>query len=216
MFPEQLHRKFGDKLLDPMHEQDATAIHESGHAVAAWLFGIELESIRMTMHTSERTKAWSGANVAHARTKRLNLPADYGPFYRVHGIVTLAGPAAERKFRVFHDLPMYKGNEGDHDRFDSSMGTMLERSGRSSYAFRRLIWRRAQTMMEIEQVWHAVSELASYLTDLMDEEVWLTDQVPPTLTISLPWSAVSDAVHSSGLEKVLISDIFPRMANGAL
>jgi hypothetical protein len=213
MFPEKLHRSLGDRPFDVFFEQEAVAIHEAGHAVAARLLGIEFESVELKMEPIEGGSKLSGACVAQEDGRRLHLPNDYGTFYRVHGIITLAGPAAERKYRQFQNLPMNKGNGDDHDNFDTCMGKHLEiAAGRRSDAFRRLIWRRAQTMMEVEQVWNAVFDLALHLTGLMEEELGWTDEAPPTTTVSLPWSAVTDAVHRSGLEKVAIEDIFPRMA----
>lgn len=210
MFPEKLHRSFGDSPLDEFWEQEATAIHEAGHAVAAWLLGIEYQSIEITMHTcGERLIAWSGACIADEDRRFLKLPRGYGPIYRVHGIIALAGPAAERKYRLFHDLPMHKGNGGDHEMFDNQLGKSLEAAGRNSYAFSRMIWRRAQTIMEIEQVWDAVSELGLRLTSLMDEEIDATDGTPPRpITVSLPGSEVARAAHDSRLEKLVTKNVF--------
>ncbi len=195
MFPEALHRRFGENPFDEAFEQQATAIHEAGHAVSALRCGCPYETVEIYMKTVAGTRAWGG-RCAPVNEHREKPPTNYGPYYYVHGLISLAGPAAERKYRCASGLPMIKGNDCDHDYFDNVLAKSLETHERSRFAFQRLMWRQAQKFVEIDAVWEAIFALGLWLSDEITQIELCEEGDRELISVSLPWDEVVGIVNS--------------------
>jgi hypothetical protein len=160
-------------------EKQRIAYHEAGHAVLNYALGLGLS--RITLRTTIREDddhelivAYHGITISpkldvHMHGRRL------GSDLIAYGISTAAGAAAERKWCVIRETPLTirNGSDGDHASIER-VGDMLEKNGRNRFAFRRMIWRRAQLALSDRTIWGAVEQLADYLNDSCwpgDEEI---------------------------------------------
>jgi hypothetical protein len=84
---------------------------------------------------------------------------DFLPF----AIITCAGDAGERKFRILHDLPVSARSEGDRVHCENYAHDVWNVCGRDGAAFLRLAWAATQKFLEIPEIWRAVSSVADEL-----------------------------------------------------
>jgi hypothetical protein len=154
-------------------EMEETQYHEAGHAVVAFALSGGVDGIGLRINNvlgkdgkvgmiysgvCYQTKSWN---------KQINWAVREG-FYRwellAFGIEMAAGAAAERKYCLSADRPLRTREtaESDHLKIDHVAMRLGER-GRDPRAFERLVWRRAQLILEDPLIWSAVDELASAL-----------------------------------------------------
>ena len=166
-------------------EIQATAYHEAGHAVVQYALGWGIRDIGMRtriVHDKDNEKGitYSGVcYVTHSCNARVNQALRRGQFcwdLLVLGIKAAAGPAAERKYCLSDDVPVRTRltSEGDREQIDYAAFRLL-RNGRNPDAFRRLVWRQAQLILEDQIIWQTVSELAVNLQNFWPHENELGD-----------------------------------------
>lgn len=141
------------------HER-ITAHHEAGHAVAAYVVGIPLESITVTSEDVENGSFVNG--LVQPATLTWGRAARRPTWRRIRdGIMICAGPAAERRFRLSENLPMclLRYTEGDHDAMRGHERA-LSGAGHDYRPFTRLSWYAAQRLMNDDRAWNAACETA--------------------------------------------------------
>ena len=161
-------------------ELEATCYHEASHAVAEYLFGYGLQSIRVdTVYSKDadgnKMVAYGGEVRRRSRGKdRVSINYGYRPSLFMIGCITAAGPAGERRYRHEGQIPMRMlgTSEGDHQAIDT-IGKSLERRGRCRFAFQRHVWNHAQKLVADDGIWNAISEVATELYFSGDENVAL-------------------------------------------
>jgi len=161
-------------MLAHLIEQQKAAYHEAAHAALSHALGHGLSSISLMTTIIEqdgrKTIGYHGKTGAKWGTGRVTIsyhsPRQFLPVALVSGIVTAAGPAAERKYCLLNHLPVrvQLAAEGDHVIIER-LAVKLEREGRSRAAFHRFIWRRAQLALEDPTIWGAVTELGETLNN---------------------------------------------------
>lgn len=152
--------------------REAVAFHESGHAVMQHALGLGCSGItlvitRVMRDWKELTYCSGTCASDEALDRRLRAEIEQGRFndgVLAHGVATAAGPAAERKYYLLNGLPfrMLGAAGSDRNSIDSA-DVKLASAGRKRFAYRRLVWRRAQLALENEFIWNAVQELANAL-----------------------------------------------------
>jgi hypothetical protein len=184
--------------LDIEAEQLAAAIHEAGHAVVGITRGLGLESVSITAHCLEDGRiAFGGMSVISPKEyHRLVAGIERGDLAAClkSGVMTCAGPAAERRYRVDQGLPqraLFTAGR-DHHAIDDCIAKRL---GERRDAFLRLCWAQAQRAVLVDSVWQAILDLGGAL----QEELTMLDasQAPgETTTATYPpataWRARSD------------------------
>jgi hypothetical protein len=161
-FPEQLVH------ADLVHERRAVAHHEAGHAVLDYALGLDIERVSVGTTTyADRSRVFYGASQTKkssvARIGRRFKADGFHSDLLSYGIVAVAGPAAERKYRLRHKLPQTCFGAAADEKNICFVVKQLTKSGRNGSAFPRLVWRRAQLSLEHPMVWSAVSALAEHL-----------------------------------------------------
>ncbi|MBS7696222.1 MULTISPECIES: hypothetical protein [unclassified Chelatococcus] len=159
-------------MFTVVSEMNAACFHEASHAVAMYAFGISLSKIGVSATYS--VDGAGGSFVSYAgevrpisRAGRTSCYIDY-PYRPLHfrrGVTSAVGPAGERRFRLERGIPlrMLGATEGDHGSI-STIGKCLGARGRNRFAFQRLVWRAAQRIVALEDVWSAISEVAEELS----------------------------------------------------
>jgi hypothetical protein len=154
--------------------REAVMFHESGHAVVQYALGLGCSAISLmitkVMRNGNELSYCHGSCASNrvtvrgivSRIARGNINAGV----LAHGIATAAGPAAERKYYLSQGLPfrMLSSTEADRNDIDGT-DRKLASAGRNRFAYRRLVWRRAQLALENEIIWNAVQEMADALKD---------------------------------------------------
>lgn len=166
-------------IFDTLFEFQAACFHEAGHAVVGYLLGEGCTAVSVSVRYQTGPsgellgKAYGGiATESRSAIKRVNSHLHsgiYTPTLARHGIATAAGPASERRFRFENEMPLrlFLGAKADHERIDM-IALRLEQGSRSRIAFRRLVWRVAQRLLETAVVWDCVAVLAYELSDSAD------------------------------------------------
>lgn len=168
MFSNEPMRDFG--LFTLASELEATCFHEASHAVADYLFGRSLlfVGVRASYQLDDngRMTVAYGGEVRTRGTDKVRIDFNYRRSHFIHGCISAAGPAGERRFRHEVEIPMrlLGATEGDHHVIDR-IGKAIGQRGRSSNAFRRHVWHHAQKLVANKSVWNAISEVASALND---------------------------------------------------
>lgn len=172
MFACESWSKVGATVPDHDFAAEAVSFHESGHAVLQYALGlgcagISLISSRIGQGESERNFRSGMCAADEATDRRIRAHIELGQFNAdvlAHGIATAAGPAAERKYYLLHALPfrMLGATGADRHSIDST-DLKLASTGRTRFAYRRLVWRQAQLALENETIWSAIQQLASAL-----------------------------------------------------
>lgn len=139
--------------------------HEAGHAVLGYMLGFSLEEVAVCIRIVGDQTGYEGT-VRHSGNQKVEIWGKYRPLHFKHGLSAVAGPAAERRYRYRANLPqrLLGATVADHD-VVQKIGKALERSGRNRFAFERHIWSRAQCLIEREDVWTAITEVAEGLSD---------------------------------------------------
>jgi hypothetical protein len=164
-----------------LSEMDAAAYHEAGHAVVYYALGLGVEKIGMRTriicdHENNKSTVYGGKCYATKTwNERLNRALRAGRYsweIVAMGIGLAAGTAAERKCSLFnqHALRSLHAAEDDRWLIDYAASRLIQ-DGRNPDAFRHLIWRQAQVILEDPVIWQAVDELAMNLEWPHDEEV---------------------------------------------
>ncbi|MBB4067431.1 hypothetical protein [Gellertiella hungarica] len=151
-------------------ELEATCYHEASHAVAEYVFGYGLQSIRVdTVYSKDadgNQMVTFGGEVRRRSRGNGHVSISYGyrPSVFMMGCIAAAGPAGERRYRHEKQIPMRMlgATEGDHQTIDA-IAKSLERRGRCRQAFQRHVWSQAQKLVACNDVWIAVSEVAGEL-----------------------------------------------------
>lgn len=166
MFSNEARHHYG--FMAVASEMEATCFHEASHAVVDYLFGRPLASIGVAASYSfgddgELTVAYHG-EVKTRGPDQVSVDVDYGRLHFILGCAAAAGPAGERRYRHEVRAPqrVLGASEGDHKLIDA-VAKMLERRGRSRFAYRRLVWRHAQLIVAQDEIWHAISAVANAL-----------------------------------------------------
>jgi hypothetical protein len=160
-------------IVAHMEQREATQFHEAGHAAIQYVLGLGISNIELgiTKTIAEENEVYSyhGKSIQSKSVfTRLVRRLDKGDFCAevlAHGIASAAGPAAERKYYLTRGAPIrtFMASEGDHVSIDYAAKN-LERQGRNRFAYRRLVWRRAQLALENETIWSAIEDLADILS----------------------------------------------------
>lgn len=164
-------------------------IHEAGHAVVGYAFGYGIRSIgvRADYGVDERglpTVGYPGlVEYEKGRYGRFSnvVEARYRYAHFREGVVTAAGPAAERRarFEAQDSQRLLGASEGDHQHI-SAIASLMEGGRRSRYAYQRLVWRGAQRAISLPAIWRAVEVIADSLYDEMAGlEEWDGKGCPP-------------------------------------
>lgn len=160
-------------LASYLHAVEATCHHEAAHAVAAYVFGHPIYSIGVCAEYDDTLESVAfGGEVVDAK-RPVRVDRSYCSRYFQLGTIFAAGAAGERRYRYDTGAPMRMlgGTECDHRNIDT-IGKMLEwKHGRSRFAYQRLVWFAAQRMMQQQDVWAAVSELAEWLYFAVCDEI---------------------------------------------
>lgn len=165
---------------DAVFESRATCFHEASHAVVGYAFGEPIHSVGVSVfreHRDGQPYESYGGEVRHAPPgERRAVAYSYRPLLFRIGVGAAAGPAGERRYRSREGLPMclLGASEGDHQTIDT-IGKGLAMRGRDRFAFRRLVWYAAQSLVARDDIWEAIGEVAddlSYaLSDADDDEI---------------------------------------------
>jgi hypothetical protein len=162
--------RFPERLVyaDLVHERRAVAYHEAGHAVLDYALGFDIErlSVGTTTYTDCSRVFYGASQTKKLSFARIRCRVNAGRFHPdllSFGIAIVAGPAAERKYRVRHKLPQTCFGAAMDEKKICYVTNQLAKNERSGWAFRRLVWRRAQLALEHPMVWSAVSALADHL-----------------------------------------------------
>ncbi len=193
--------RMDDKRLEYWSDQRATAYHEAGHAVASYAQGlgcgrIELSTIRPAPGMIAHKGEFFSPVYHHRRVNRQTKRGEFDSSVLAAGVVFAAGPAAERKFCMIEDLPVRAlgHSQRDHDTIDAVACRLALVGGRWRFAYRRLVWRRAQLLVDDETVWLAVIALSQALIHL-----WLeADDVVmygPTARAIMRRAGVTNGAH---------------------
>ncbi len=165
--------------LETAFEFEAACFHEAGHAVIGYLLGQGCSSVSVAVSyvydfAGRPTGVGYGGMARESRAfiRKVNKDLAVGRFTGVlarYGISVAAGPAAERKFRIETEMPLrlLGATEGDHRQINT-VSKILEAHGRSSFAYKRLVWRAAQRLMAVPNIWSCVSHLAGELYERAD------------------------------------------------
>ena len=158
---------------DRLFFHDAIAFHEAGHAVCGFALGFGCSRIVMSEACGDGRQQASCAYFSARRAQR-RVYADlhagrYSTLLARHAAVCAAGPAAERRFYIERALPVrtLNGAFDDHREIETICQQIACIDGRRRLAFRRMIWRVAQTMVMQPIVWRATEALAAHLAELM-------------------------------------------------
>jgi len=174
MFASESSSKLNANIPQDRVAREAVAFHESGHAVLQYALGLGCSGI--TLIVTKVRRDWkeltycSGMSASdEAVDQRLRAEIEHGRFNDgviAHGVATAAGPAAERKYYLLNGLPfrMLGATRSDRNSIDSA-DVKLASAGRRRFAYRRLVWRRAQLALENDAIWNAVEELAAALNN---------------------------------------------------
>jgi hypothetical protein len=151
-------------------EMEATCFHEAGHIVINYMLSDPVEWVGVFVNVIGDTLRHGGeVKLRGKQTTRINFA--YRPVHFRHGLSAVAGPAAERRYRHDMGLPqqLLLATRGDHEIVDK-IGKAIGQTGRCRFAFRRHVWGHAQRLIDRQDVWEAVSEVARELSDaaLMD------------------------------------------------
>ena len=173
-------------MADMLYERLAACTHEAGHAVAGHLLGQGCSYIKISVRYRRDLDgvadgfAYTGcAQSSRSIGRRLNKDlkiGDFSPALAVDGIVTSAGPAAERRFRLDTGLPLrlVDATIGDHDRI-STVARRLAENGRSGLAYCRMVWWLSQKLVSNATFWDCVAEIADCLNAGLELEEDHTD-----------------------------------------
>lgn len=178
MFACESWSKVGAIVPDHDVASEAVSFHESGHAVMQYALGLGCAGISVIssrIFRGERDLTFRSGMCAadEATDRRIRAQIELGQVnfdVLAHGIATAAGPAAERKYYLLHDLPfrMLGATGADRNSIDST-DRKLASTGRKRFAYRRLVWRRAQLALENETIWSAIQQLADALKNYWPE-----------------------------------------------
>ena len=152
-------------------ERGALMHHEAAHAVFNYAVGFGASSISLRRTVDESGCA---GKVELRRTPRLMVfKRGYSRLMLANGVAVVAGPAAERKFCILAGAPIRTrgASESDHSQIDQTDAGLAHHAGRRDYAYRRLVWHKAQAALENPVIWGAVERLATELWSYYPDEV---------------------------------------------
>lgn len=173
--------------------------HETGHAVLGYVFGYSVTSLGVCSHygrnvTGEPTVAFSGLVEFDKRRFGLFSNVVAFPYRFAHfreGVITAAGPAAERRIRFEKEegQRLLGASENDHQQI-SEIGRFLERRGRSRYAYQEHVWNWAQRAVSNDAIWSAICDAAEWLYENACADQWDGEGTPMAAEV---WSKLSPA-----------------------
>jgi hypothetical protein len=158
---------------DGLFFHQALAFHEAGHAVCGYALGFGCSRIVMSENCDEAgahaSCAYFSARRAQRRVYSALRAGRYSTLLARHAVVCAAGPAAERRFYMERDLPIrtLSGAIDDHREIDAVCQRIASVDERRPLAFRRMIWREAQTIVMEPVIWRAVQVLAAHLAEIL-------------------------------------------------
>jgi hypothetical protein len=164
-------------------EMESACHHEAGHAIVAYALGIGIEHAtvfrRITWRDGNQYFGYGGrVDFKRGRYADPNniLRHKYRQAHFREGVLTAAGPAAERRRLLEGQSPQRSlfSSCGDHETIDA-IGKALAMKGRCRFAYRRLVWYAALKCISIDQIWEAIEELAE---DIADELACAEDEHP--------------------------------------
>lgn len=158
---------------DSLFFHQLLAHHEAGHAVCGYALGFGCNRIVMCETYLEEGIRASCAYFG-AETPKRRVYADlkrglYSTQLANYATTCAAGPAAERRFSIENGLALRTlgGAINDHEAIEAVGKRLSCVSDRSSNAFRRMIWHKAQKLIANPATWGAIRELATNLIELM-------------------------------------------------
>lgn len=143
---------------------EAARHHETAHSVLAFACGFCASPITLLVRRSyDGILQYGGWATAGGSDRAISLRR-YSRRVFACGVECAAGPAASRKFCIETGAPIRASGLDDHrtlTRIGDGLSVFARRDGR---AFRRLVWRSAQRMLEDPAIWAAVRNLAGELS----------------------------------------------------
>jgi hypothetical protein len=165
-----------DARLDPLPRREMIAYHEAGHAVISYALGFGCSEICLTTETKYEGGKWQTRDHAHHKPNqkavhkidRRRSRRRFNTRLLALGVMTAAGPAAQRSFCQARGYPpsnfTYEDDREVLDLLAESIATAA-RSRFARSAYRRLVWRRAQMALTEPRIWRAICELGRALND---------------------------------------------------
>ena len=156
----------------------AACHHEAAHAVTMFALGQCLESVGVSANyqadeKGKKTVGYGGQVQPRSRGGRRQtlVDFDYRPLHFRRGLTSAAGPAGELRYRHEQGLPqrLLGATMEDHQSIDG-IAKCLEQRGRDRFAFRRLVWRAAQRVVAMDNVWAAICDVADELNYAINED----------------------------------------------
>ena len=160
--------------FDDAFEFRSACVHEAGHMTLGYILGIKCVDVSVCVKYEldqgglPVSKAYGGlVREAQEELRLVNkdlLISRYTARLARFAIFVAAGVAAERKFRIEHTMPLRSllVAAEDHHAIEK-IEKRLEAIDRKPGAFRRLVWRRVQRLIECPTVWEPLLELADEL-----------------------------------------------------
>lgn len=139
---------------------ERTAYHEAGHAVASYFLHVKIKAV--TIIPSEETLGQLTHPPLHFGRQGVFDDSVRG-INRAerHVIVLLAGPLAERKFAPHSRWRLHAGS--DFDSMGELFGRIQGEDDEAATLYGRLLWRRAQRLVELR--WKDIGAVAQALLE---------------------------------------------------
>lgn len=156
---------------NPFYAHDmmgAAAHHEAAHAVVGYALGEPVTSVGIFADYLNSEGIWTvgyGGEVRHGDPgRRRHIDYAYRPLHFRIGVGAASGPAGERRYCLERGLPLrlLLATENDHDCI-TTIAKCLERRGRSRFAYQRLVWHAAQVLVNRDDIWGAICDVAEIL-----------------------------------------------------
>jgi hypothetical protein len=149
--------------LDMAKHAISVAHHEAGHAVAGYGFGLGAGRISIVLFESGDHLICGGS---YSPARQLNpattMGGEVSKPHLAHGIMTCAGPAFERAFRICKGMPLYNRGAGKDLRQINRLSRLQLYSGKS-VPYRSMVWSGAQRLVALPVAAAAVKTLADAL-----------------------------------------------------
>ena len=162
--------------LDASRFREMVAYHEAGHAVISYALGFGCSEICLTTETKYEGGRWQTRDHAHYnpnqkavhKIDRRRSRRRFNTRLFALGVMTAAGPAAQRSFCEARGYPPSNFTNEDDREVLALLAESIATPARSRFArsaYRRLVWRRAQIALTEPRIWRAVCELGRALND---------------------------------------------------
>ena len=211
-----------DAMLDEGARRETTAYHEAGHAVVSYALGFGCAEIRLTtetrVHDGRSQYRHEGGHKPNQkavwRIDRRHSRRRFNTDLLAIGILTAAGPAADRSFCIARGyMPSNYTNAEDRKQIDH-FAEMIATSARSRFvksAYRRLVWRRAQLAVAEPRISLAITDVARALNDL-----WPDVHSPGEVTVTMHGVRIRQIARRSGVAIGMLNEHVREISDDAL